>query len=196
MTTARIHLPASAHDPYLHDGRPPALIVECDFPAIEPLEAALSVGGGFEPLETVLPSLAGVTITQQAMLARRFPVPDPALQTAPGARPCTYMVAYEGMADDLNLWLRHYMSHHTPVMARFPGIREIEVFTRIDWCSALPWPRVAYMQRNKVVFDNPDALNVALNSPVRDEMRADFHKFPPFSGKVTHFPMTTLTVIP
>jgi hypothetical protein len=79
-------------------------------------------------------------------------------------------------------------------MARFPGIREIEVCTRIDWCSGLEWPRVDYMQRNKTVFDNAQALNEALNSPVRDEMRRDFHNFPPFSGKTSHYPMSTLTV--
>src|SRR5260370_164267 len=81
-----------------------------------------------------------------------------------------------------------YIAHHPPIMARFPGIREIEISTRVDWCSGLPWPRVECMQRNKVVFDNPAALTAALNSPVRDEMRADFRDFPPFSGKSTHYP--------
>jgi hypothetical protein len=37
-------------------------------------------------------------------------------------------------------------------------------------------------------------LNEALNSPVRDEMRRDYHNFPPFSGKTSHYPMSTLTV--
>jgi hypothetical protein len=50
------------------------------------------------------------------------------------------------------------------------------------------------MQRNKVVFDSPAALTAALNSPVRHEMRAAFHRFPSFTGPITHFPMTTRTV--
>jgi hypothetical protein len=79
-------------------------------------------------------------------------------------------------------------------MARFPGIREIEIYTRIDWCGFLPWRRVNHMQRNKVVFDSPSALTAALNSPVRHEMRVDFAKFPPFTGPNTHFPMSTLTI--
>jgi hypothetical protein len=54
-------------------------------------------------------------------------------------------------------------------MARFPGIRQIEIYTRLDWLGALPWRRVDYMQRNKVVFDSPAALKAALNSPVRHE---------------------------
>jgi hypothetical protein len=48
------------------------------------------------------------------------------------------------------------------------------------------------MQRNKVVFDSPDALNAALASPVRHEMRADFKNFPPFSGANLHFPMISV----
>ena len=43
-------------------------------------------------------------------------------------------------------------------MARFPGIRQIEICTRIDWCGFLPWRRVDHMQRNKVVFDSAAAL--------------------------------------
>jgi hypothetical protein len=79
-------------------------------------------------------------------------------------------------------------------MARFPGIREIEIYTRIDWVSALPWRRADCMQRNKVVFDDAAALTAALNSPVRHEMRADYHKLPPFEGSVSHYPMATLTL--
>ena len=79
---------------------------------------------------------------------------------------------------------------------RFPGIREIEVCTRVDWCGFLPWRRVDYMQRNKVVFDSPAALTAALNSPVREEMRADFKLFPPFSGENAHFPVATREIRP
>jgi hypothetical protein len=81
-------------------------------------------------------------------------------------------------------------------MARFPGIRQVEIYTCIDWCGGLPWPRVAHMQRNKVVFDDRAALTAALNSPVRHEMRAAFGRFPPFTGPVTHFAMATTTVLP
>jgi hypothetical protein len=79
-------------------------------------------------------------------------------------------------------------------MARFPGIRQVEIYTRIDWRGSLPWPRVEHMQRNKVVFDSPAALTAALNSPARHEMRAAFARFPAFTGPVTHFPMATMIV--
>jgi hypothetical protein len=104
---------------------------------------------------------------------------------------CTYLVSYEGEADDLNAWHAHYLERHTRQMAMFPGIRELEVYTRLDWVSRLPWPRVNFMQRNKVAFDSAAALDRALNSPVRHQMRADFKTFPRFSGPNTHYAMAT-----
>ena len=88
------------------------------------------------------------------MLTRHFPVPDAVFRTPAGQPHCTYLVAYEGEAEDKNVWLAYYIAHHPPIMARFPGIRQIEISTRLDWCGFLPYPRVDFLQRNKVVFDS------------------------------------------
>jgi uncharacterized protein (TIGR02118 family) len=191
-----IHTPSRTSDPYLDDGAPPALALQLYFPDIAAMEAALTVDGHLQALAApdMLPSLAGAAVTQQAMLVRRFPVPEPRPESGADEPCCTYLVAYEGEAEDRAGWLAHYIAHHPPIMAKFPGIREIEIYTGLDWCGALPWPRVAHLQRNKVVFDSPKALTTALNSPVRHEMRADFHKFPPYTGANTHYPMATVTV--
>jgi len=50
------------------------------------------------------------------------------------------------------------------------------------------------MQRNKVVFDSAAALTAALNSPVREEMRADYKQFPPFTNDNVHYPLATLEI--
>ena len=192
LSSGVIFTPSETSDPYLNDGPPPSLGLQLYFDNIAAMEAALAPDGHLQALPART-SLAG-DATQQAMLVRPFPVPDPAFRTPPGKLPCTYLVAYEGQADNLNAWLAYYITSHPPIMARFPGIREIEIYTRIDWCGFLPWRRVDHMQRNKVVFDSPSALTAALNSPVRHEMRADFAKFPPFTGPNTHFPMSTQTV--
>jgi uncharacterized protein (TIGR02118 family) len=194
VTEALLFTPATTHDPYLNDGPPPALALQIYFDGIETLEAALNRALPALAEPASLPSLSGATFTQQAMLARSFKVPDPVFRTRPGSGHCSYLVAYEGTAEDLPAWLSHYLTHHTAIMTRFPGIRQVEVCSRIDWCGALPWPRVDYMQRNKVVFDNAGALTAALNSPVRHEMRADFANFPAFTGPVSHFPMLTRVV--
>lgn len=178
--------PAATSDPYLDDGRPPPLVLQLAFDTIETLEAAL--GGPAQGIAATLTSLAGAEITEQAMLTRRFPVPEPKRGS------CTYLVSYEGEADDAHAWLSHYIAHHPPIMARFPAIRAIEIYTRIDWISGTGWTRGAALQRNKVVFDDADALTAALNSPVRHDMRADFARFPPFHGINTHHPMHTATI--
>src|SRR5690242_9686241 len=195
-----VFTPEATSDPYksVDDVAPPQLALELYFERIDQLEHALARNGHLQQLAQpdTLPSLAGVEATQQAMVARPFPVPDAAFKTEPGGLPCTYLVHYAGSAEDLNAWNDYYLRHHPPVMARFPGIREIEVCTRLDWCGFLPWRRVDYMQRNKVVFDSAAALTAALNSPVREEMRADFKQFPPFSGGNAHYPMATHEVRP
>lgn len=189
LSRALIHTPASTRDPYLDDGRPPALVLQLYFADPAGLDAAQK---HLQILATpdALPSLRGAATTQQAMLVRAFPVPEP--RQAPAM--CSYLVAYEGEAYDLDAWVAHYSTHHTAVMAHFPGIREIEVATRLDWRGALPWPHVNHMLRNKVVFDDPPGLTAALNSPARHEMRADYATFRSFTGPVTHFPMRTAVV--
>jgi hypothetical protein len=198
MRRGLIYTPSTTSDPYLDDGPPPALGLQLYFDDIEEMEAALAAGGHLQRLAApgALASLNGADVSQQAMLVRRYPVPDPTFRTPPGELPCTYLVAYEGKAENLPAWLTHYIADHPPIMARFPGIRQIEIYSCIDWCGGLPWPRVAHMQRNKVVFDSREALTAALNSPVRHEMRAAFARFPPFTGPITHFPMATTNVQP
>jgi len=192
-----IYTPARTHDPYLDDGRPPALAVQLHFADIAALDATLARDGHLQALAApdALASLRGAAVTQQAMGARAFPVADPRRGPAPGGLACSYLVTYDGAAADQNAWIAHYIEYHTAIMARFPGIREVEVCTRIDWCGFLPWPRADAMLRNKVVFGDADALAAALNSPVRHEMRADFQRFPPFTGTVTHFPMATRSLV-
>jgi uncharacterized protein (TIGR02118 family) len=186
---ALVFTPARTRDPYLGDESAPQLAAELYFDDIAALERAAARDGALQALalERALPSLAGVPVTQQAMLVRRYPVPGASGRAASHA--CAYLVGYEGPAADPEAWLAHYIERHPPIMARLPGIREIEVCTRLDWYGYLPWRREHWMLRNKVVFDSPAALEEALGSPARHELRADYARFPPFSGRVYHYPM-------
>ncbi|MGI4855724.1 MAG: ethyl tert-butyl ether degradation protein EthD [Janthinobacterium lividum] len=188
-------------DPYLHQAASPRFALQLYFDEMALLEASLKEGG---PLREWLDpaqfaAAAECEFTQQVMAVRHFSVPEPRAagqaDAAGGSAPapettrCTYLVSYEGEAENYDAWLGHYVDHHPVIMARFPGIREIEIYTRMDYRSALPAARSRAMQRNKVVFDSPEALSRALTSPVRHEMRDDFKKFPPFIGENFHFPM-------
>jgi uncharacterized protein (TIGR02118 family) len=193
-----VHSAATTADPYVKDKPGPSLVVQAYFAGLVDLERTLGPAGHFGALlsRKDFPALADASIGQQAMLVRPFAIPDPAFQTERGAPYCTYLVSYEGEAEDLNAWHTHYLDKHTKTMATFPGIRELEVYTRLDWVSLLPWRRDNFMQRNKVAFDSTEALQHALNSPVRHEMRADFRTFPAFSGPNNHFAMMTRLVRP
>ena len=198
LARALLHTPASTSDPYVKDGPSPSLVLQLYFATLPELEAASSRSGHLQAL-TSRDEFRGLTqaeATQQAMLVRSFAVPEPALRTPHGKPYCTYLVSYEGEAEDLNSWHTHYLESHTRHMATLPGIRELEVYTRLDWVSALFWPRVNFMQRNKVAFDSSAALHAALNSPVRHEMRADFKAFPPFTGLNKHYAMATRILEP
>jgi len=191
LVKGHAYTPASATTPFSADGAPPVLALQLYFATLPALEAAISDGGHLQCLAAPgqWPSLVGTTVTHQAMLARAFPVPHP--RSFVGVTPCSFLVHYPGPAEDLNAWLRHYMEHHTRLMAKFPGIRDIEVCTRVDWCDAMTWQRVDHMQRNRVVFDDADALSAALASPVLAELRADSRLLPRFTGSSRHYPMHT-----
>ena len=184
----------TAH-PFPDNERSPALALQLHFDAIEALEAAVAADG---PLRSLAEAHGGGgrVVTQQAMLTRRFPVPDAVLRTPAGGLPCSYLVQYPGPAVDLNAWHAHYNRHHPPLMAKFPGVRGIEIYTRIDWVAGLPWRREDMMQRNKLLFDSPEALSAGLLSPVLQEMRADFNLFPPFEGGNVHYVLETRFVRP
>ena len=187
LVSADLHTPSVTQDIYTDDGASPPLALQLYFDALPALEAAVARGGHLQPLaaEGALPSLADAKATQQAMYARQYPVDD----AGKLERRCSFLVHYPGPAADLNAWLDHYVAGHPPIMRRFPGIRQIEILTRVDWIDAMPFARVAHMQRNRIVFDSPEALTAALQSAVRHELRADFHRFPPFEGGSFHFPM-------
>lgn len=191
LAGAMLFTPAKASDHYVDDGQAPPFGMQLHFKRLEVLEAACTRDGAVAGLLALLPSLADVPMTAQAFWRRTWQVPDSVLQTAPGKLPCSYVVHYPGPAADTNAWHDHYLTGHPPLFQRFPGIRMIEIMTPVEWVSNLPLPKAHHMQRNRVMFDSPEALTAALQSPVRHELRADFHSFPPFEGGNFHYPMWT-----
>jgi hypothetical protein len=198
LERALIFTPETTKDQFIDDGAPPPLSLQLYFSELPALEAAASAGGPLAPLvgTGLLGGLGDLAITQQAFYARPFPVDDPVVRPGPSGLPCSFVVHYAGPAADLNLWLSNYIASHPPVMRQFPGIRSIEILSRVDWCGSLPWPRANHMQRNRVMFDSADALTAALASPARLQLRRDFEKFPPYEGGTFHYPMATEEVLP
>jgi hypothetical protein len=198
MTSANLYTPSATKDMFNKDEAPPVLGMQLYFNELSDLEGAISPKGHLQQLVEpgVLSSLEGARATQQAMVVRPFPVDDPVIRDEPGELPCSYVVHYAGPAEDMNVWLHHYVSHHPQIMRTFPEVRHVEVLSRLDWCGFLPWERVNHMQRNRVMFDSPSALTAALQSPARIAMREDFKTFPPFSGGNSHYPLGTEIIVP
>jgi uncharacterized protein (TIGR02118 family) len=192
----RAHVPSEADDPYLKDTDVPALVLQSYFVDLPALQAACQEGSvldawlktpGGAPAEGL-----GGAATWQVMSVERIAL------AAPGPLPpthCTYLVAYEGTSADEAAWHAHYFEHHVPLMKRLPGLRRLEVYRPLATEPVAPalaaLTPVRAMQRNQVVFDSPQALTAALNSPIRHEMRKDYQRSPPFAGRSTHYPMAT-----
>ena len=193
LTRGLFYLPAKAQDYYTDDGPSPRLALQLYYSDLETLEKAICTGGYLQILtdSALWIGLPGLRITHQVMYARDYTLLDTADLSDTGEPLCSYLVHYPGKADDLNNWLNYYLDHHPQILRTFPGLREIEIYTRVSWRDALPWESVNYMQRNRLIFDNAAALEAALNSPIRHESRADFEKFPHFTGSNIHFPMLT-----
>jgi len=191
LVRALFYTPAEARDFYTDDGPSPRLALQLYYDRLEDLEAAAAADGQLQRLanDDLWQDLAEYRITHQAMYARPYPVIDSAHAPDGDSQPCAYLVHYPGAAEDFNAWLNHYLDHHPQIMKDFPRIREIEIYTRLGWREALPWQRVDFMQRNRLIFDSPAALEAALNGEVRHRMRADFEAFPPFTGENIHYPM-------
>ncbi|MBK8019133.1 MAG: ethyl tert-butyl ether degradation protein EthD [Betaproteobacteria bacterium] len=167
------------------------LVLQCYFATLPALEQSLASGGALASLSdpAAFPSLAQAEASEQAMEVLPFPIPE--APPGPKSACCTYLVGFEGPAQDSDTWLSYYLSTQATQLTQLPRVREVEVYTPLQWRSALPWKRASHLQRNKAVFDDPKSLVGALHSPVRHRMRHDLSRFPPFSGRVTHHPMHT-----
>ena len=191
LAHARIMVPdqSPAEQPFAADGRGPEFALQLYFESRAAADALLTVGSELAHLG-LLSRMPPHEVTHQLMQVRSFPT-----GAAAPAEPClTFLVTYPGTAEDTRHWLDYYDKNHPPIMVRFPAIREVETYRPVEWTSALPYARGTVLQRNKVVFDKLADLVAALASPVMAEMRADGRTFPPFTGKTTHFPMTTWRV--
>lgn len=180
---------------YHKDGGVPALTLRLDFDRLADLEVQLLPAGLLARLaESALwRSQNFVDVTHQAMYRREFLALD---ELSAPVSMSTYQVHYPGAAEDLNAWLAYYLNHHPQIMRDYPGVRRVEVFTRLDWYQHMPWRRVDYMQRNMLTFDDTEALSRALESPVRARMRADHGNFPPYAGGAIHYPMRMQRIRP
>ncbi|MFW7267712.1 hypothetical protein ACMAUO_07035 [Gluconacetobacter sp. Hr-1-5] len=191
MKGGLLFVPGEAEDRHLQSASTPALVVELWFDALADLELFAAWDGMTEWLALAdIDSGPERIVTEQAMALRALPMRT-RRSLEPEEAGFSYVVSYEGEAEDEIRWINHYLSSHVPLLSTLPGLRDGDVCTRVTWNSPMRagWKRGAALLRNRVTFENAEALTAALHSPVRDELGRDSMRFPPFSGHAPHVPM-------
>lgn len=188
LICADIYTPTqgSAKDPYNHETSFPALLLTLDFGSRNDLADAVNSGAVVQAVGA-LPDKVAAT---GAAFERRFYPVGKGAAPAPLEAPFSYVVRYHRPAEDERAFIDNYLATHPVTQAALPGIRAIMCYLPIDAIGPVgPLASANYMIGNEVAFDDLAAFNVAMASPVREELRAHFREFPPFSGGNTHFPM-------
>lgn len=180
-----VFTPARARDPLLSEDGGPVLVTQMTFDTLADLEAAVLSDARMTARGDManFPPFDG-RVRHQAMLCEPF-----ALADGSDDAPIVYHVQYHRPAPDEAAFVAYYRAHHPPILAQFPGIRTVAVYTPLDWNDAPFVIRNDLMLINEVAFDSTEALSAALSSDVRLRAREDYHRFPRFDGPVSHTPM-------
>jgi hypothetical protein len=174
-----------AKDPLVDDGPGPLLIAMLAFADAHGLDDAIASGALAAPLSRLPGDLHAAG---EAMECRHYPVAGAAAPAELRA-PFSYVVRYHRPAEDEAAFIANYVATHPSTLARLPAIRNVMCYFPLDRSNPPGLAKSNYLLGNEVVFDDVAAFNGAMASPVRQELRAHFCAFPPFSGANTHYPM-------
>jgi len=175
-----------AQDPYNDDGTGPGLLCTLGFSDEGSLRASVD-GEMFRRGLSGLPASASVTADA---MERKFYSVDGEIADQVLQSPFSYVVRYHRPAEDERAFVEHYVADHPALLARLPKVRSVLCDFPLAWTDPNGFGSSDYMLGNEVVFDSIEDFNAAMASPIRHEMRAHYRKFPPFSGRNTHYPMT------
>jgi uncharacterized protein (TIGR02118 family) len=106
----------------------------------------------------------------------------------------SYFVRYRGSSADPDQFRAYYETRHAALLRDFAGIRSLVLHQPIAWNDPCPVRPGGTFLLAQMTFDTPADLDAALRSPARREARADFSRFPPFDGEVTHEAMVAKRV--
>jgi hypothetical protein len=181
------YVPAAgdAHDPFNRDGQGPSLLAMLAFPSREALTAALAT----LDLARAIAGIPGSFTATGTALERRFYPVRGETRPAPLAAAFSYVVRYHRPADDEKAFVESYVGTHARTLGELPGIRSVMCYFPLRGVAAAGVDPVEYIIGNEVAFDSIGDFNIAMQSPVRQELRRHFHELPRFTGPSTHFPM-------
>ncbi|HWK61920.1 MAG TPA: hypothetical protein VNT00_10900 [Eoetvoesiella sp.] len=132
-------------------------------------------------------------LSHQVMQAHCFSTSDGTMGGIQGG--FGYMVGYEGDPTDPAAWVADYMENHVSLMQRLPGIRHIEVFTRIE-PYVIPSMGLGqnWMLRNMACFATRREMAAALRSPARAALLAHRSGMAEHGGESEHISVSFQTM--
>ena len=188
VKSVEVYLPESGNVPVMDDVPAPAMIVQIDLDS--PAAAAALVGSGeFERLFTNAESYPAPVgkINIETLEAVHYDLPGHE-SPLPRTAPLSFVVRYYGPVADAADFIDFYTNNHPPLLAKFPGIRNVLCYLPLNWRSMQEITDDYMFLGNEVVFDDLDALNQALASDVLPEVLADGEQFAAY-GYNTHHAM-------
>lgn len=172
----------AGRDPFVNDGPGPLLLAILDFATPEALGAAMRSPHLAEAIRILPP---GAEALATAFERRFYPI-DGETAGSGWTAPVSYVVRYHRPAEDEAAFVANYVASHPPTLARLPGIRSVMCYFPMPELNTPVLACADYMIGNEVAFDSVEAFNAAMASPVRQELRAHYREFPPFTGASTH----------
>jgi uncharacterized protein (TIGR02118 family) len=177
-------------DPYLGREHGPLLVTHMTFADIAALESAVLSEARLTARSDVanFPPFEG-RATYQAM---QDEYQAPTMSRAP----VCFFVTYRRPAENEAAFVEFYRRSHMPLLAQFPRVREVAMFTPVPWRDQPFVTRDDLMLVNLTAFDSTAEFHAALASEARKKVREDFDRFPPFTGRCTHTAMMRRTMHP
>jgi|SRR5450631_232531 uncharacterized protein (TIGR02118 family) len=193
LTVFDLYVPAAgrAQDPMVNDGSGPLFLMMLEFSSPAALEQAARSHNFVTPLSS-LP--AGLELSADVMERRCYPVAGEAV-AMPLSAPFSYCVRYHRPAEDEARFVNFYLTNHPPLLARLPDVRNVICYLPVHGFNPAGLRSADYLLGNEVVFDTIEAFNAAMASEQRRELRADFARFPRFTGSNTHYPMSRTRLV-
>ena len=188
-----LYVPAADRpkDPMVNDGSGPLFLMMLEFSNPVVLEQAARSHNFAAPLSSLPACLA---LSADAMERRCYPVAGE-IAPMPLSAPFSYSVRYHRPAEDEDRFVNFYLTNHPPLLARLPNVRNVICYLPVRGFNPGGLPSADYMLGNEVVFDTIEAFNIAMASEQRRELRADFSRFPRFTGSNTHYPMSRTRLV-
>jgi hypothetical protein len=184
--------PAAGAVPAFSDGAGPPLLVEMNFETLD--DAAGVIGLSVCRDALALPRRVTGRSAEAAIdvfHAVHFPLPGHA-EPPPRAAPLSFVVRYYRPVADEYAFAEFYTAHHPPLLARFPGIRNVLCYLPAGFRLPADMQSTGAFLGNEVVFDDLASLNRALASDVLPLLKADGRRFAPFGHNSHHAMLRTV----